>query len=452
MTFVSSSFVVTCLLSLFLCVSAQVQYCSSSSVCIALETHENSTTNAADLYFQISAQKSQGWGAMGIGDGMKGALMFILYPDGTDQGVTVSVRTATGHVEPSDVTSNVPAIAVMNTSVTSDRFMANIVCYNCASWTGTTLDVTSTSQPWIWSVGGSNQKLVSTDVNAQITQHASYGQFTLDMGKSKVAAADTSSSSTGTTTATATGSSSSARSSASSTSASASPAPIFPQVNLGDTAASNTGATAGASGSSDHYGAIVAHAVFMLAAFFVLFPSGVVLLRVSQTWSFVAHWTIQVIATLAAIIGAVIMIWYSLQDPGYKSFKNKHQILGLVIVCAMIPQVVMGWVHHLNYKKYQTRTAPSHLHMWLGRTVLILAVLNAGWGYRLGENNKGAIAAWVVGAIVILMLGLLCGRHARLRAALNAPVWRTGPVVASAETLPGIKEEERIVAVERDSS
>ena len=53
-------------------------YDSSANLGFALSTASNGSST--DLLFQISAPQSAGWGAVGIGDKMDGALMFIMYP------------------------------------------------------------------------------------------------------------------------------------------------------------------------------------------------------------------------------------------------------------------------------------------------------------------------------------------------------------------------------------
>ncbi len=39
---------------------------------------------STDLVFQLSAPQNAGWGAVGVGDQMAGAMMFILVPNGSD--------------------------------------------------------------------------------------------------------------------------------------------------------------------------------------------------------------------------------------------------------------------------------------------------------------------------------------------------------------------------------
>lgn len=63
------------------------QYCHSRTAqepipfCVATTTTYNTTTQATDLYVTFAYQKSLygGWGAIGLGSGMYGALMFVTY-------------------------------------------------------------------------------------------------------------------------------------------------------------------------------------------------------------------------------------------------------------------------------------------------------------------------------------------------------------------------------------
>lgn len=79
----------------FLCVfyhisigeSLSSQYCHSQTAkkptpfCVATNTIYNTTTEATDLFVTFAYQQSLygGWGAVGLGDSMFGALMFMTY-------------------------------------------------------------------------------------------------------------------------------------------------------------------------------------------------------------------------------------------------------------------------------------------------------------------------------------------------------------------------------------
>lgn len=69
------------LLSILLSVVVQAQeqwYDSGSEMAFALTSAANGSST--DLYFTLSAPEKAGWGAVGIGGGMGGALMFLIYP------------------------------------------------------------------------------------------------------------------------------------------------------------------------------------------------------------------------------------------------------------------------------------------------------------------------------------------------------------------------------------
>lgn len=78
------------LLCLFLCISrgqASSQYCHFQNpqepifFCVATSTRYNTSTDATDLFVTFAYEKSEygGWGAIGLGSGMYGALMFVTY-------------------------------------------------------------------------------------------------------------------------------------------------------------------------------------------------------------------------------------------------------------------------------------------------------------------------------------------------------------------------------------
>lgn len=69
------------------------QYCHSLKVkesvpfCVAAITTYNTTTQGIDLSVTFAYQKSLhgGWGAIGLGDGMYGALMFVTYGEDSEK-------------------------------------------------------------------------------------------------------------------------------------------------------------------------------------------------------------------------------------------------------------------------------------------------------------------------------------------------------------------------------
>ena len=86
---------------------------------------------------------------------------------------------------------------------------------------------------------------------------------------------------------------------------------------------------------------------------------------------------LQALATLISLLGLVIAIAFSAMDPEFNTFGEGHQIIGIVVVVYLLAQTVLGLLHHQNYKKIGRRTWISHTHLWMGRLVILLGMLNA---------------------------------------------------------------------------
>ena len=83
---------------------------------------------------------------------------------------------------------------------------------------------------------------------------------------------------------------------------------------------------------------------------------------------------------------------------------NRHPIIGLVVFSLMFFQPILGIAHHMIYRRKQSRTAFAHVHMWLGRALIILGVINGGLGLDLSENTtKGEVAYGVIAGIVFVV-------------------------------------------------
>ena len=66
-------------------------------------------------------------------------------------------------------------------------------------------------------------------------------------------------------------------------------------------------------------------------------------------------------------------------------------------------QPLLGFLHHSGYKKYQRRTIWSYGHLWNGRIVITLGIINGGLGFMLAGNTRtGPIAYGIIAAVVWL--------------------------------------------------
>ena len=120
---------------------------------------------------------------------------------------------------------------------------------------------------------------------------------------------------------------------------------------------------------------IIIHAVCLAGSFLLLFPLGVIALRWFK-WVRI-HWMLQIFATVVCMLGLAIAIAFSATDLEYSDFNQGHQIIGIVAVVALVIQALLGYQHHRNYKKTGQRTLVSHSHLWIGRTVIVLGMVNA---------------------------------------------------------------------------
>lgn len=76
------------LLALFPSISASLQFCKrdaakETDLCLAVASSHNASTHVNDVSLHLSVRFSApatGWAAVGVGEQMKGALMFVLYP------------------------------------------------------------------------------------------------------------------------------------------------------------------------------------------------------------------------------------------------------------------------------------------------------------------------------------------------------------------------------------
>lgn len=291
---------------------------------------------------------------------MDRSLMFILYPATNDKDVTVSIRSANGHNTPSPVAAG--DISIQSSGMSGPTMYANIIWRNCTTQSrARALDTASKNQPWIYAVGP-GEHVASDSQNAEINQHKAYGVFFSDMTKAQTTSS------------------------------------AIPQI-LGNSDI-NTTLLPSSVGPL-----IVVHAVCLGGSFVLLFPLGIILLR---WWgSFKLHWIIQLLATTISVAGLVAAVALSMLDPEYRSFGKGHQIIGLVLVGYLLFQVALGYFHHLQYQKTKRRSWLSHLHLWLGRGVIIFGMINAVLGFLLADNKNIAIGAGILCFIIILSSAII---------------------------------------------
>lgn len=114
---------------------------------------------------------------------MTGANIFIIYTDAAGTNVTLSPRLGTGQVEPKyDSAAQVTLLA--GSGVSNGVMTANVKCANCASWSGGTMDFSSSTTNWIWAEK-TGDALDSDSTSEDISQHNNMGTMSFSLSEAK---------------------------------------------------------------------------------------------------------------------------------------------------------------------------------------------------------------------------------------------------------------------------
>lgn len=179
-------------------------------------------------------------------------------------------------------------------------------------------------------------------------------------------------------------------------------------------------------------GMVTAHAIMATVAFGFVFPTGGILIRLA---SFRKLWLIHGLVQLTAYflwIAAFALGVYMASHA--RMLNNAHPIIGIVVFLLIILQPILGFVHHLAFKKYSRRTVWSHAHIWLGRIAITLGIINGGLGLQLSqrtrifEPSQGAIIGYAVPAGVMWVVWVASAIYGEMK--------RSRQAAANAETGP----------------
>ncbi|KAF5006082.1 hypothetical protein FDECE_7523 [Fusarium decemcellulare] len=340
-------------------------YCpNSGDVCFRWGVPEAAiSSGSGNVYFQISSPTTNSWAAVGIGSRMSGSEIFVIYQDGNGN-VTLSPRSGTGHTMPQyGERSGIELLA--GSGVDGDTMTANVRCSDCDS-----LDL-SGSNSWIaaWKSGDS---LDSTSPSESISEHDSHSSFSVDFSDASIS------------------SDSNPFTSSSSDSGSNSDS----DSNSG----SGSGVVTESSGPSDSI--LRAHGIIMSIVFLAGYPLGAVLMPIVGNWLVHAGW--QIFVFLAMWAGFGLGYVYA-RDDGYW-WKQAHTKMGTIVVALIALQPVLGFVHHQYFKSHGKRGIVSHVHIWFGRILMILGIINGGLGLQLASSSKGYIIAYSVIAGIAAIL------------------------------------------------
>ncbi|KZM20372.1 uncharacterized protein EKO05_0006920 [Ascochyta rabiei] len=158
---------------------------------------------------------------------------------------------------------------------------------------------------------------------------------------------------------------------------------------------------------------LIAHGVLASLAFVLLFPTGSILIRLgSSRGTWLIHGLFQLFAYLVYTAAAGIGIWLAGQAPAQVGLLHSyHPSIGLILFTLLFFQPIMGYIHHLKYKKHQRRTLWSYGHLWLGRIAITLGMINGGLGLLLAYDaplgfapSRGQVIAYGIVAGIMWLL------------------------------------------------
>ncbi|RYP87395.1 hypothetical protein DL769_000491 [Monosporascus sp. CRB-8-3] len=357
-------------------------YCPPAveNVCYRVAVPETSASSGSgNIYIQLRAPTSYQWIGLGQGSSMTGANMFLLYADGAGN-VTVSPRAGTGHVPPQE-DPNTEIEVLAGSGVVEDSgvemMVANFRCGNCDSWAGGQMGLADTATSWIvaWREGPA---LNTADRDAAISRHDSVDRFTLDLTQTTVGEDSN------------------------------------PYVgergdgsedpDSGGNGSDGVGAPAGGSGAVTPGGdvaqgpgrIITAHWVIMFIVWLVLFPLGSALMPLFGNWIFHATWQ--------SVTFVLMWVGFALGRVALNRFGGAgttHTNFGTVIVCLMVLQPIGGYMHHRHYLRHKRRGAISHAHIWYGRALMVMGVVNGGLGIRWASGGEARGSSLMVAYTVV---------------------------------------------------
>ncbi|KAH7336704.1 hypothetical protein BKA65DRAFT_459591 [Rhexocercosporidium sp. MPI-PUGE-AT-0058] len=344
-----------------------------------------SASSTGPLYFHIEAPTSYQWVALGIGSQMAGATIFVMYADGSGN-VTLSGRKGTGQVEPqADDTLQAGLQLLAGSGIVNGKMIANVRCTSCTLQS----DSTASNSPFIvaWNPGS---PINSASTSATLRQHAVDGiQAKVDLSQASIASDSNPFIAGGAT-------------SGSSPTSPSSGNPTGSPTGNGNT---NTG---GVTFGSAKNGAMAdyqkAHGIVMGVVVVLLFPFGAMFMRMGG--SMIVHGVLQLLSLCAMLVGLGLGV--KLKNMKSMKLSTTHTLFGIIIVSLFLLQPIFGLIHHLQYKRTLSRGIFSHIHIWYGRILMALAVINGGLGLKLAKNTKNGeivygVVAGVVGVVYIAM-------------------------------------------------
>jgi hypothetical protein len=106
---------------------------------------------------------------------------------------------------------------------------------------------------------------------------------------------------------------------------------------------------------------------------------------------------------------------YELLQLDLGGLPQAHPVIGLVTLAVLFFQPILGYIHHINFKRLGRRTAWSYGHLAIGRVMITLGIINGGLGLWLADASTTFIAAYSAIAGVMWMAWVIFAAMASFR-------------------------------------
>jgi len=186
------------------------------------------------------------------------------------------------------------------------------------------------------------------------------------------------------------------------------------------------------------------HGILASVAFVILFPLGSILMRVLPgRLALFAHAIFQILSFIVYIAAAGLGIYLVsiVQFPfnGGNLLSNEatsyHPIIGLVILAFLVPQPILGWIHHRRFKAVRRRQLWSYLHLFNGRILITIAIINGGLGLHIAGASDYRKRVYIIVAAVMWGLWMLVAVFSEIRR-LRTKGGNKGAPVSGSEAVP----------------
>lgn len=180
------------------------------------------------------------------------------------------------------------------------------------------------------------------------------------------------------------------------------------------------------------------------------------------------HAFLQSISYIIYIVAAGMGIYLvnELSVSQYSLWSDPHTKIGIGILGLAFFMPILGLIHHTLYKRRARRykeggprpgrTIPGYLHLWLGRILIPMGMVNGGLGIRLASNAPGGggdekkkIIGYSIGAglmflayVIFVIVGEVRRKRERQGRISNR---RAGPMVPQAyQPVRGVDNEQNV--------